>query len=396
MESVKSSRPAVLAGGCVLAIVALGFGQSRLSTPTVEAQTKQAPMFEVDPFWPRPLPNHWVLGSAIGVGVDARDHVWIVHRGSTLAASEIPATLDPPVAESCCIPAPPVLEFDPDGVVVGSWGGDGTGYTWPSSNHGITIDHMDNVWIGGNGEGDSHVLKFTRDGRFLLEVGEPGLGVDSSSQTHYSRVAKIGIDPTANEAYLADGYGNHRVAVVDMTTGVFKRHWGAYGNEPDDSDFGRYNPNAPPPQQFGNPVHCAEVSHDGLIYVCDRAQDRIQVFQKDGTFVKEGFVAKTTLGSGSMWDLAFSRDEDQRYLYAADGVNEKVYIIERESLEVLTSFGDGGRQAGAFFGVHSIATDSDGNIYTTETFEGKRLQKFVFKGIGRVTALDQGVVWPSN
>ena len=398
MRILKSSRSVVVAGTCVLAIVALGIGQSVLTTPTVEAQGKQAPMFEVDPFWPRPLPNHWVLGSAIGVGVDARDHVWIVHRGSvdTLGANEIPAALDPPIADACCIPAPPVLEFDPEGHVVGSWGGPGSGYTWPSSNHGITIDHMDNVWIGGNGQGDSHVLKFTRDGRFLLEVGEPGHDVDSNSETHYSRVAKIGIDPSANEAYLADGYGNRRVAVVDMTTGALKRYWGAYGNRPDDSDFGRYNPSAPPPQQFASPVHCAEVSNDGLVYVCDRAQDRIQVFQKDGTFVKEGFVAKTTLGSGSMWDLTFSRDADQRYLYAADGVNEKVYIIERDSLEVLTSFGDGGRQAGAFYGVHSIATDSEGNIYTTETYEGKRLQKFVFKGIGPVTALDQGVVWPSN
>ena len=398
MRNLKSSRGVVVAGTCVLAIVALGIGQSVLTTPTVEAQGKQAPMFEVDPFWPRPLPNHWVLGSAIGVGVDARDHVWIVHRGSvdTLGANEIPAALDPPIADACCTPAPPVLEFDPEGHVVGNWGGPGSGYTWPSSNHGITIDHMDNVWIGGNGQGDSHVLKFTRDGRFLLEVGEPGHDVDSNSETHYSRVAKIGIDPSANEAYLADGYGNRRVAVVDMTTGALKRYWGAYGNRPDDSDFGRYNPSAPPPQQFASPVHCAEVSNDGLVYVCDRAQDRIQVFQKDGTFVKEGFVAKTTLGSGSMWDLTFSRDADQRYLYAADGVNEKVYIIERDSLEVLTSFGDGGRQAGAFYGVHSIATDSAGNIYTTETYEGKRLQKFVFKGIGPVTALDQGVVWPSN
>ena len=397
MRTPKNRRSIFLAAACVAAIVALGVGQSMLGDVAVEAQVKEAPMFEVDPFWPRPLPNHWILGSAIGVGIDAQDHVWIVHRGAvdTLAANEIPAALDPPIAEACCVPAPPVLEFDPEGNVVGNWGGPGEGFTWPSSNHGITIDHMDNVWIGGNGEGDSHVLKFTRDGRFLLEVGEPGQGVDSNSETHYSRVAKIGIDPTENEAYLADGYGNRRVAVVDMTTGALKRYWGAYGNRPEDTGQ-RYDPNAPPPQQFGNPVHCVEVSNDGLIYVCDRAQDRIQVFQKDGTFVKEGFVARTTLGSGSMWDLTFSRDDDQRFIYAADGVNEKVYIIDRESLEVLTSFGDGGRQAGAFYGVHSIATDSAGNIYTTETYEGKRLQKFVFTGIGPVTEMDQGVVWPTN
>ena len=392
-------QPSPLAGVILvtLGIVALGVGQSLIDdTPVARAQSKQAPMFEVDPFWPQPLPDHWILGSAIGVGVDAQDHVWIVHRGSaeTLAANEIPAAADPPFADACCIPAPPVIEFDSAGSVVQSWGGAGDGYTWPSSNHGITIDHMDNIWIGGNGQLDSHVLKFSRDGRFLLEVGEPGQGVDSNSRTHYSRVAKISIDPGTNEAYFADGYGNRRVAVVDADSGALKRFWGAYGNRPEDGDFGPYDPSAPPPQQFGNPVHCAEVSKDGLIYVCDRAQDRIQVFARDGTFVKEQFIARTTRGPGSMWDIAFSPDEDQRFLYAVDGVNEKVYVIERDSLELLTSFGDGGRQAGAFYGVHSIATDSAGNIYTTETYEGKRLQKFVYKGIAPVTTMDQGLPWP--
>ena len=253
---------------------------------------------------------------------------------------------------------------------------------------------MDNIWIGGNGQGDSHVLKFTRDGQFLLEVGEPGNDVDSNSQTHYSRVAKVSIDSSANEAYFADGYGNRRVAVVDMDTGELKRYWGAYGNQPDDMDLGRYDPEAAPAQQFRSPVHCAEVSSAGLVYVCDRAGDRIQVFQKDGTFVDEVFIATNTLGAGAIWDLDFSPDE--RYLYVADGMNEKVYIVERESLERLTSFGDGGRQPGAFFGAHSIATDAEGNIYTTETYEGKRLQKFVYRGMGPITAADQGVVWPSN
>jgi len=399
MENRTYRRTIVYASLTVLAVVALGVGQAVIDDISVaKAQAPQAPLFEVDPFWPRPLPNHWVLGSAIGVDVDAQDHVWIVHRGlMTLGANEVPASLDPPRADACCVPAPPVLEFDAAGNVVGSWGGPGTGYTWPESNHGITIDHMDNVWIGGNGENDSHVLKFTRDGRFLLEVGDPGMGIDidSNSESHYSRVAKISIDGEANEAYFSDGYGNRRVAVVDANTGALKRYWGAYGNRPDDGDLGRYDPDAPPAQQFRNPVHCAEVSNAGLIYVCDRQGNRIQVFQKDGTFVNEVFLAKTTLGSGTVWDLDFSRDDNQTYLYVADGVNEKVYVVERESLTLLTSFGDGGRQAGAFYGVHSIATDSQGNIYTTETYEGKRLQKFVFKGIGPVPASDQGVVWPT-
>ena len=354
----------------------------------------QAPMFEVDPFWPKPLPNHWLLGSTIGVDADPQDHIWIIHREATLAANEIPAMGDPPTAEECCAPAPPILEFDPQGNLVGSWGGPGDGYDWPSSNHGITIDHMDNVWIGGNGGGDSHALKFTRGGEFLLQVGVAGRDPNSLSLDSFGRIAKISFDAPANEMYFADGYGNKRVAVVDADTGEVKRFWGAYGNEPDDSYSQRYTPGGEPPPQFASPVHCAEVSDSGLIYVCDRAQDRIQVFEKDGTFVDEMFVLPNTTGSGSAWDIAFSRDPSQSYIYLADGVNQRVHIIDRENLEHLTSFGDGGRQAGQFFGAHSITTDSQGNIYTTETYEGKRVQKFVYMGMGPVTTRNQGVPWP--
>ena len=184
--------------------------------------------------------------------------------------------------------------------------------------------------------------------------------------------------------------------MFDADTGRYKRHWGAYGNKPDDTDLGRYNPDAPPARQFRSPVHCAELSKDGLLYVCDRPNDRLQVFKKDGTFVKEVFVAKTTLADGSVWDIAFSKDPQQKYIYLADGSNEKVYIILRETLEILTSFGDGGRQPGQFYAVHSIASDSKGNIYTTETYEGKRLQKFVYKGLGPVTKQDQGAPWPRS
>ena len=353
----------------------------------------QAPMFEVDPFFPKPLPNHWLLGSTIGVDADAQDHIWIIHRGaSTMAANEMPVLGDPPTAEECCRPAPPVLEFDQEGNLVGSWGGPGDGYDWPVSNHGITVDHMDNVWIGGNGGGDSHALKFTRSGEFLLQVGVAGRDPDSLSRDSFGRIAKISYDGPENEIYFADGYGNKRVAVVDADTGEMKRFWGAYGNEPDDSNSERYTPGGPPLQQFRSPVHCAEVSDSGLIYVCDRSHDRIQVFQKDGTFVDEMFVLPNTTGSGSAWDIAFS--PDQTFIYLTDGVNQRVHIIHRENLEHLTSFGDGGRQAGQFYGAHSIAVDSQGNIYTTETYEGKRLQKFVYKGMGPVTTQNQGVVWP--
>jgi DNA-binding beta-propeller fold protein YncE len=142
-------------------------------------------------------------------------------------------------------------------------------------------------------------------------------------------------------------------------------------------------------------VHCAELSNDGFVYVCDRPNDRIQVFTKDGKFVKEVFVEKQTLSDGSVWDIAFSKDPQQKFLYVADGANEHVYLIDRQSLQTVTHFGQGGRQPGMFFGVHSIAVDSKGNIYTTETYTGKRLQKFINRGMRSVTPR-QGVPWPRS
>ena len=390
---MNRSRKLVAGGVLVAVTAALGVGQAALQAAT-QGTAAQAPAFEVDPFWPQPLPNQWVIGSAIGVGVDARDHVYIIHRQESLnARTEVGAAAKPPTGE-CCVPAPPVLEFDPEGNLVNSWGGPGDGYTWPESNHGISIDDKDNIWIGGNGQKDSHILKFSRAGKFLKQFGVPGRAPNSSSTDAFGRVAKISFDAKAEEAYVADGYGNKRVAVIDMNTGAVKRFWGAYGNKPDDANAGPYNPDAPLAQQFRNPVHCAEPSADGLVYVCDRPNDRIQVFRTNGTFVKEVRIAPRTLGDGSVWDIAFSRDAQQKYLYLADGKNEKVYVIDRASLEILTSFGGGGRQPGQFFAVHSIATDSKGNIYTTETYEGKRLQKFVYKGLAPVTGRDRGVPWP--
>lgn len=392
---MKQKRRWMFAGAWLALIAALGFGQAALDAAATQ-NGAEVPLFEVDPLWPQPLPNHWILGSAIGVGVDSRDHVFVIHRRDSFnERTEIGAFTEPKTS-SCCIPAPNILEFGPDGKLVNSWGGPGEGYEWPSSNHGLTIDPLDNVWIGGNGQGDSHVLKFTREGKFLMQAGIPGQGADSNDRESFGRVAKISFNAEGDEAYLADGYSNKRVAVIDAETGAFKRYWGAYGNEPSDSNLGPYDPDAPPAQQFRNPVHCAEPSNDGLVYVCDRANDRIQVFRTDGTFVKEKFIAPRTLGDGSVWDIAFSRDPEQKFIYLADGKNMKVYIIDRESLEVLTSFGDGGRQPGQFFAVHSIATDSKGNIYTTETYEGKRVQKFVYKGMGLAPALDQATVWPGS
>jgi DNA-binding beta-propeller fold protein YncE len=392
MTGFPAALVPALAGFAAIAIST----QSGVRTPATPADTPavvEAPRFEVDPLWPKPLPHHWVLGSTVGVSVDARDHVWIIHRPETVEDTFKAAAVTPPVG-ICCTPAPPVLEFDPDGTLLNAWGGPGRGYDWPVSNHGITVDDKGNVWIGGNDNKDAHILKFSPTGSFLLQIGHPGARGGSNDPANLWRAAKVVVDPATNEAYVADGYGNHRVVVFDADTGAYKRHWGAYGEKPDDTDLGAYDPAAKPVRQFRT-VHCAMVSNDGFVYVCDRVNDRIQVFRKDGTFVKEAFFETQTLRSGSVWDLAFSRDPEQAFLYLVDGVNEQVRVVRRSTLEVLTSFGDGGRQPGQFFGVHNIATDSKGNLYTTETYTGARLQRFLFKGLGPVPR-HQGVAWPAR
>jgi hypothetical protein len=402
----------------IAVLLALAAGSSLLrERAAVEAAGVQAPRFEVDPLWPKPLPNHWLIGASIGVAVDGRDHVWIIHRPSSLEPKEQYLTQSPPAA-SCCAAAPPVLEFNAAGDLVGHWGGPGQGHVWPASNHGIDVDHKGNVWIGGNGRGqpragapaalpkdesrmggagtvhDSMVLKFTQSGKFLMQVGKPNSGSGSNDTQNLRLPAKTLVDPKTNELYVADGYGNRRVIVFDAETGQYKRHWGAYGNKPDDTQLPPYNPDDPPAKQFRTPVHGLALANDGMLYVCDRTNDRIQAFKTDGTFVKEVIIERNTRGDGSTFDVALSRDPQQRFLYVADGSNMKVHILQRDTLEILTSFGDGGRQPGQFYAVHSIATDSKGNIYTTETYRGQRVQKFVYRGLGPAPKKDQGVVWP--
>ncbi len=351
-----------------------------------------APAYEVDAAWPKPLPNRWLVGAVVGVHVDARDHVWIVHR---------PNTLQPNETRSIWRAAPPVLEFDPEGTVVSSWGGPGDGYEWPDLEHGIYVDDEDNVWLGAGGEKDAHLLKFTRQGKFLLQIGRKGQNGGSNDTRNLGGAANVTVDRAASEVYVADGYVNHRIIVFDAATGAYKRHWGAYGKRPDDSYFARagerlpgpfsgavqhenkpsqYDPDGPPPPQF-RIVHVVRISADGLVYVCDRTNNRIQVFRKDGTFVKEAFVAKRTFGSGSVWDIGFSTDPAQTYLLVPDGTNQQVWVLRRDTLDVVTSFGHAGRWAGQFYGAHNLAVDSTGNLFITETYEGKRVQKFVYKGM---------------
>jgi DNA-binding beta-propeller fold protein YncE len=357
------------------------------------AQTPMSvPAYEVDPTWPRPLPNHWIVGAVVGVAVDARDHIWITHR---------PSTLQPNETRSFWRAAPPVLEFDQEGNLVSSWGGPGAGYEWPQLEHGIYVDDRDHVWLGGGGEKDAQILEFTRQGRFVKQIGRQGQGRGSNDTQNLGAAAHMVVDREANELYVADGYVNHRVIVFDAATGAYKRHWGAYGKKPDDSYFtnagetlpgpfsgrvqnenrpSQYDPNGPPPPQF-RIVHAVRISRDGLVYVCDRTNDRLQVFRKDGTFVQEGFIAKETFGSGSVWDVGFSIDPEQTFLIVIDGTNQQVYILRRKSLEVVSTFGGAGHWAGQFYGAHNLAIDSQGNLFITETYEGKRVQKFAYRGL---------------
>ena len=410
-------------GAITAALVAAAVGVS----VTVSAQ--RAPQYQVDPLWPKPLPNHWILGSVTGVAVDSRDHVWIVHRGadSLNTRTEMSMLSNPPGAEECCLAAPPVLEFDPAGNLVSHWGGPGQGYAWPITPGGIAVDSKGNVWItaagwpeppaargGGAGRAagtgragaagagaagagaagaagagaapaapappprpsDAHILKFSATGQFLQQIGTPGSTEGgSASKTTLNRPANLAFDAAANEVYVADGYGNHRIVVLDATTGAYKRHWGAFGAAAADDASPAYDPAAAPIKQFRN-VTCVRLSKDNLVYVCDRQSDRIQVFKKDGTWVKEAIVSKATLGNGSVWDIAFSSDPQQSHLLVADGQNHTVVILQRDTLTQVGTIGTGGRWPGTFYGVGSLAVDSRGNLYTGETFEGKRVQKF--------------------
>jgi hypothetical protein len=415
---VTSKRNLIGGVATLVVVVGLGMVQSRRSLVGAQGSSRQAPIFEVDPLWPKPLPKHWVTGSTIGLSVDAQDRVWTIHRPNTVEdnfkAADIkvgdergrddealPGAAGTPAAPptgfigKCCKVAPPVLVYDQAGNLVQSWGGPGKGYDWPDSNHGITVDHDGNVWLAGNGDKDTQILKFSGAGQFLFQIGKHGVHNGSNDTENLWKPTKIFEDVSANEVYVGDGYGNRRVIVFDVATGKYKRHWGAYGNKPSDEKVPPYNPKGTPSKQF-NTVHCAIVANDGLVYVCDRVNDRIQVFRKDGTFVSEKPIDPDTYRSGSVWDLTFSRDPQQTYIYAANGVDEKINILLRSTLEVLTSFGDGGRGPGQFFGVHNLATDSKGNLYTAETYTGARVQRFIYKGVGPVTKAEQGVVWPGR
>ncbi|WP_129778256.1 NHL repeat-containing protein [Peristeroidobacter soli] len=348
-----------------------------------DAPAEQMPRYTVDTSWPKlPLPNKWTFGEMGGMFVDANDHVWVVQRPGTLFPWEKAAALDPPTGR-CCVPAPPVMEFDPQGNLVQAWGGPGKGYEWPSTEHGILVDHKGNVWVGGSstrpgpkGEPpDGMLLKFTHDGKFLMQIGHAGASKGSLDSSQLAGVADIAIDPSSNEIFVADGYGNHRIIVFDADTGAFKRMWGAYGKPPTDDNVGPYEPSASPSSQFRN-VHCVKVSRDGLVYVCDRDNDRMQVFKRDGSFVAEYIYGKETRPPGTVGHISFSPDREQSVLALADLGNFQVRFVRRATGAAIGTFGDFGNYAGQLNRMHQAAFDSKGNVFTAEA-AGKRIQKWV-------------------
>lgn len=348
--------------------------------------TDSVPQFEWDPSWPKPLPNYQKLGQTAGVTIDSRNHVWVVHRPATLGAPAESVTGD--TSKLFGNPAPPILEFDQAGNLLQGFGGPGAGYDWPAREHGITIDYKNNIWIGD--AGGNVVLKFSPEREFLLQIGSQGKNGGSNDQHTLGRPAGVVVDERTNEAWIADGYGNRRVVVFDADTGSYKRHFGAYGKRPDDAfrfNVGyQYLMSSDPPLPQFNVVHSIAISRDGLVYVCDRANGRIQVFNKNGSYVQE-FVIKPRVAA----DIAFSADSEQRFMYIGDFMHEKVWILRRADGRILGSFGAPGHFGGQFTVVHGIAVDQAGNIYVTESLEGKRVQRFLYKGMG---AADPAAVEP--
>ena len=361
-------------------------------TGTVSAQSAQsaasrdareAPKFSVDPTWPK-IPNNWQFGQVASVSIDADDNVWILQRPGTLAPDERPRA------------APPLLQFDSAGNFVQAWGGPGTGYEWPSTEHGVYVDPKGFVWVGGSGPKDNQVLKFTRNGKFVMQIGRAGQSKGNADTENLNQPADTFVYAKTNELFVADGYGNRRVIVFDADSGKFKRMWGAFGNVPTDAAPNPANADADPngAPQFVQPVHAARVSNDGLVYVSDRGGKRIQVFTIDGKFINQVFVGRDCqapeCGNGqTAASTAFSTDAEQRFLYVGNRSQAKVMVFERKTLDLLGSFGQWGSAPGDFGTLHHMNADSKGNLYVTEVTplkpENRRVQKFVLIGMSPIT-----------
>ncbi len=379
-SSWRTHRPALLLGLLPFLVACEDGSPATGEAAPPAAGGSGVPSFQVDPHWPQALPNGWIMSVVTAVFVDSRDHVWVANLPELLTPEEIGAVQDPPIAD-CCAPPPVVMEFDPEGRLVQAWGEPSQDLSdWPRNPHGLFVDHNDFVWVGTHTH--DRVMKFTRDGALVLTLGEYNETAGSHDERLLGGPAGIWVDPNTNEVFIADGYKNRRVVVMDGETGAYLRHWGAYGEPPDDDyDYGDRDPAGPPPRQFSN-VHGLIGSNDGHIYVADRRGNRIQVFRQDGTYVDERIIAPETRSSGSAFVLALSADPDQEFLYMADGTNHKVWILRRDDLGVVGEFGHPGRQAGQFIRPHGISVDSRGNLYIGEASTGRRIQKFQVQGSG--------------
>jgi hypothetical protein len=359
--------------------VAIPFAIALASHPLSAAEKSAlAPAYRVDPYWPQQLPNNWILGQVGGLTVDQQGHVWVLQRPRTVPEVALGLAANPPTT-ACCTTAPAVLEFGVDGKVMRSWGGPGFVADWPDTEHGIHVDGAGNVWITGNGRTDRLVIKFSPEGKQLLTIGKKSdAPLNNQDTSMLGRPSGLAVDNAAHEVFIADGYLNSRVMVFDSNTGVFKRGWGAYGAKLEEISNGpraRYTPGQPPAKQL-NLVHCLAMSRDGLIYICDRTNDRIQVFSKEGQFVSEFVVHPETQGMGSVVNLGFSGDPGQQFLIVADDGNSMVRLLRRKDGMEIASFGHRGHNAGQFEALHQLAVDQRGNIYTGEAGGGMRIQKF--------------------
>lgn len=386
-----------------------------------QTHAHKVPTFQVDPYWPK-LPGTWVLGEVSGINVDAQDHIWVLHRQVGIKH------------EQGHIVPPPVLEFDAAGNFIQGWGGPGEGYEWPwGGEHGISVDYKGYVWIAGSGiireAGNNQILKFTKTGKFVMQIGRSGKSNGNTDRDHLNGPASVDVYPKTNEAFVADGFFNRRVIVFDADTGAFKRMWGAFGNVPTDpppsvvakgsqggtvivqADQGATVPAAQEdeglgPPQFNN-VHSVRVSNDGLVYVSDKANRRIQVFTVEGKYVTQVFISRGKIPPSTLPGMlfgklrrdiadayaqfptsvnctAFSPDPQQQFLYVSDRRRGQVLIYDRRTLEILGALGDGqGSAPGQFSTIHDVAVDSKGNIYTSESEVpgNNRVQKFVLKGM---------------
>jgi DNA-binding beta-propeller fold protein YncE len=362
-----------------------------LAVSAVHSQSTGVPVFEVDPSWPKGLPNNWTFGEFSGVAVDSHDHIWINQRPRTLADDEKYLLATPPIGD-CCRPGPSIMEFDQAGNFVQGWGGPGQGFEWPENEHGVYVDDQDNVWVGGNGAKDNHILKFTKTGTFILQIGRLGQSKGSGDTANLNRPSKMFVNSKTNDVFVSDGYGNRRVIVFDADTGAYKRMWGAFGNMPTDGapDLSQADVGANGSPQFIQPVHAARVSNDGLVYVSDRGGKRVQVFTLDGKFVSQVFIGRDCrapdCGNGTTAaSTAFSPDAAQRFLFVGNRSQAKVMVFDRKTLALLDSFGRWGSAPGEFGTLHHMAADSKGNLYVTEVTplkpENRRIQKFTYTGL---------------